>query len=213
MRRLVDLRFRSSGLRLAAFCVLATGVSACTASSTPSSATSSSATRSSGPKASTTVPTVSNSGSASSVVPLPTPARGIDLDSATAVAVAEVVATWTLNTTVDNGWYAGELAATAYMTPSYAASIRTHHPSGSPGAAWLAWATHDAATSVTVNVEADPGGPSDTALNAYRNVVATVTPHNMAGWVGQADVWVTYIVLARSSAHAIWQVALTETTP
>jgi hypothetical protein len=77
----------------------------------------------------------------------------------------------------------------------------------------LAWATHDATSSVTVSVETDPGGPSDTALIAYRNVVATVTPHNTAGWVGQADVWVTYIVLARSSAQAIWQVALTETTP
>src|SRR5664280_3922737 len=54
----------------------------------------------------------------------------------TAVALSEVEATWTVDTTVDAGWYAGELAASAYMTPSYAASIRHHPPTGAPGAMW-----------------------------------------------------------------------------
>ena len=49
--------------------------------------------------------------------PAPAPAPGVDLHSASAVAIAEVEATWTLNTMVDAGWYAGELAASAYMTP------------------------------------------------------------------------------------------------
>ena len=35
----------------------------------------------------------------------PSPAPGVDLHSATAVAIAEVEATWTVDTTVDAGWY------------------------------------------------------------------------------------------------------------
>jgi hypothetical protein len=172
----------------------------------------------------------------------PSLAPGVDLHSATAVAIAEVEATWTVNTTVDAGWYAGELAASAYMTPSYAALIRHHPPIGAPGAMWDVWAAHQATTTVSASVEADPGGPMDTAFTAYRKVVATVTPHgtvplNSTGsvnsaasldggaapngavtrggtdlWVGQAEVWVTYLVVSRSSLAAPWQVAMTGTT-
>ena len=159
-----------------------------------------------------------------------------------AVAVADVEATWTLNTTVDTGWYAGELAASAYMTPRYAASIRKNRGSESPGATWMAWAAHRAVTSVSAQVEADPGGPMSTALTAYRKVIATVTPHGTAvatetatssegvtpadsvisgdtqspdsafGWVGQSEIWITYLVLSRTSIGAPWRVALSETT-
>jgi hypothetical protein len=152
------------------------------------------------------------------------------------VAIAEVEATWIVNTTVDAGWYAGELTASAYMTPSYAASIRHHPPTGAPGAMWEIWAAHQVTTTVSVSIEADPGGPIDTALSAYRKVVATVTPHggvplngvaSLNGgaapngavarggtdqWVGQAEVWVTYLVVSRSSLATPWQVVMTETT-
>jgi hypothetical protein len=144
--------------------------------------------------------------------PFPTPAPGVDLHSPTAVAIAEVEATWTLNTTLAAGWYAGELAASAYMTPSYAASMRDYPPLGAPGATWMVWAAHRATTSVTASVEADPGGPSDTALTAYRKVIATVTPRSTAGWVGQPEVWLTYLVLSRTFLGAPWRVALSETT-
>jgi hypothetical protein len=167
----------------------------------------------------------------------PSPAPGIDLHSATAVAIAEVEATWTVNTTVDAGWYAGELAASAYMAPSYAASIRHHPPIGAPGAMWASWAARQVTTTVSARIEADPGGPIDTALTAYRKVVATVTPRDGAPlngvasvhggaapngavaqdgtdpWVGQAEVWVTYLVVSRTSLAAPWQVAMTETMP
>jgi hypothetical protein len=167
----------------------------------------------------------------------PSPAPGVDLHSATAVAIAEVVATWTVDTTVDAGWYAGELAASAYMTPSYAASIRHHPAIGAPGAMWEVWAAHQVTTTVSVSIEADPGGPIDTAFTAYRKVVATVTPHggvplngvaSLNGGaapngavarggtdqrVGQAEVWVTYLVVSRTSVGAPWRVAMTETTP
>ncbi len=184
----------------------------------------------------------------------PSPAPGIDLYSATAAAIAEVEATWTVNTTVDTGWYVGELAASAYMTPSYAASIRRRPPAGAPGAMWDVWAAHDATTTVSASVETDPGGPIDTAFTAYRKVVATVMPHGRVSrnstvslnntasassaasldggaapngavtpdgsvsrggtdqWVGQAKVWVTYLVVSRTSVDAPWQVAMTETT-
>ena len=165
----------------------------------------------------------------------PSPAPSVDLHSASAVAIAEVQATWTVNTTADAGWYAGVLAASAYMTSSYAASIRRHPPTGAPGAMWEAWAA--ATTTVSARVEADPGGPIDTAFTAYRKVVVTVTPHGAVSvssassldggatpngavtrdgtdqWVGQAEVWVTYLVVSRSSLAAPWQVAMTETTP
>ena len=164
----------------------------------------------------------------------PSPAPSVDLHSASAVAIAEVQATWTVNTTADAGWYAGVLAASAYMTSSYAASIRRHPPTGAPGAMWEAWAA--ATTTVSARVEADPGGPIDTAFTAYRKVVATVTPHGAVSvssassldggaapngsvtrdgtdqWVGQAEVWVTYLVVSRSSVGAPWQVAMTETS-
>jgi hypothetical protein len=161
----------------------------------------------------------------------PSPAPGIDLHSATAVAIAEVEATWTVNTTVDAGWYAGELAASAYMTPSYAASIRRHPPIGPPGAMWAVWVADQVTTTVSESIEADPGGPIDTAFTAYRKVVATVTPHGAVSlvggaalngattpdgtdpWVGQAEVWMTYLVVSRTSLGAPWQVAMTETTP
>jgi hypothetical protein len=173
--------------------------------------------------------------------PLPSAAPGVDLHSATAVAIAEVQATWTVNTTVNSGWYAGELAASAYMTPSYAASIRHHPPTGAPGAMWEVWAAHQVTTTVSASIEADPGGPIDTAFTAYRKVVATVTPHGAVPlnssvsvssaasldvgaapndtvtrdatdlWVGQAEVWVTYLVVSRSFLTAPWQVAMTET--
>jgi hypothetical protein len=178
----------------------------------------------------------------------PSPAAGVDLHSATAVAIAEVEATWTVDTTVDAGWYAGELAASAYMTPSYAASIRHHLPTGAPGAMWEVWTAHQVTTTVSASIDADPGGPIDTVFTAYRKVVATVTPHGAvsvsstvslndtapvsstvslngvaapngavirdgaAQWVGQAEVWVTYLVVSRTSLGAPWQVAMTETS-
>ena len=83
-----------------------------------------------------TSPTMSIGTHPTAKAAFPSPAPGVDLHSATAVAIAEVEATWTVNTTVDAGWYAGELAASAYMTPSYAASIRHHPPTGAPGAMW-----------------------------------------------------------------------------
>jgi hypothetical protein len=174
--------------------------------------------------------TSTDSHPATAKAPIPSPAPDVDLHSATAVAIAEVEATWTLNTTVDAGWYAGELAASAYMTPSYAAWIRRHPPTGAPGATWEVWAAHQATTTVSASVEADPGGPMDTAFTAYRRVVATVTPHGAASMdsgaapngamtrdgtdllVGQAEVWVTYLVVSRSSVDAPWKVAVTETT-
>jgi hypothetical protein len=170
------------------------------------------------------------------------PLPGVDLHSASAVAVADVEATWTLNTMVDAGWYAGELAASAYMTPRYAASIRQNLRTGSPGATWMTWAAHRVDTSVSAQVEADPGGPMSTAFTAYRKVIATVTPHGTAtatdattrshavtpanpvipretqtpnstvGWVGQSEIWITYLVLSRTSVGAPWRVALSETT-
>jgi hypothetical protein len=170
------------------------------------------------------------------------PAPGVDLHSASAVAVADVEATWILNTMVDAGWYAGELAASAYMTPRYEASIRQNRRPGSPGATWMAWAAHRVVTSVSAQVEADPGAPINTAFTAYRKVIATVTPQGTAaatdaaapshavtpadsvtpgetqtpnstvGWVGQSEIWVTYLVLSRTSLGAPWRVALSETT-
>jgi hypothetical protein len=143
----------------------------------------------------------------------PASSPGVDLHSPTAVAIAEVRATWTFDTTSDLGWYTGELAACAYMTPSYAKSIRSHPPQGAPGSTWMIWAAHRATTSVTASAEADPGGPSDTALTAYLKVTATVTPHGTAGWVGQPEIWVTYLVTSRTSLGAPWKIAATETTP
>jgi hypothetical protein len=183
-----------------------------------------------------TSPTMSIGTHPTAKAAFPSPAPGVDLHSATAVAIAEVEATWTVNTTVDAGWYAGELAASAYMAPSYAASIRHHPPTGAPGAIWDVWAAHDVTTTVSASIEADPGGPIDTAFTAYRKVVATVTPHGgvplngvaslnggavpndaltrdgTAPWVGQAEVWVTYLVLSHTSLAAPWQVVMTETT-
>jgi hypothetical protein len=123
------------------------------------------------------VPMTAIDGKPRTVIATPAPASGVDLHSASAVAIAEVEATWTLNTVVEAGWYAGQLAATAYMTPRYVASIRKNPPVGSPGATWIAWAAHRATTSVTASIEADPGGAADTALTAYRKVIVTVTPH------------------------------------
>jgi hypothetical protein len=81
-----------------------------------------------------------------------------------------------------------------------------------------------------------------TALTAYRKVVAAITPHGTAaatgtatpsegvtpadpvisgetqtpdstfGWVGQSEIWITYLVLSRTSIGAPWRVALSETT-
>src|SRR5664280_1539274 len=194
-----------------------------------------------------TSPTMSAGTHPTAKAALPSPTPGVDLRSATAVAIAEVEATWTVNTTADAGWNAGELAASAYMTPNYAALIRHHPPIGAPGAMWAVWAAHQATTTVSASIEADPGGPIDTAFTAYRKVVATVTPHGAVSvsstvslnttvsvssaasldggaapngvvardgtdpWVGQAEVWVTYLVVSRSSLAAPWQVAMTET--
>jgi hypothetical protein len=157
-------------------------------------------------------PIASTGGEPVATEPVPSPAPDVDVHSATAVAIAEVEATWTLSTTVDAGWYAGEQAASAYMTRSYAASIRDHPPVGGSGATWMVWAMHRATTSVAASIEADPGGPNDTAFTAYRKVAATVTPHGTDEWLGQPEVWVTYLVVSRSSLGAPWQVARTETT-
>ena len=221
-----------------ALCALAATGTACSTALTPLAT----------PNDHRTSPTMSIGTHPTAKAAFPSPAPGIDLHSATAVAIAEVEATWTVNTTVDAGWYAGELAASAYMTPSYAASIRHHPPPGAPGAMWEAWAAHQATTTVSASIEADPGGPIDTAFTAYRKVLATVTPrgtvsvsstvslNNTASassaasldggatpngavtrggtdqWVGQAEVWVTYLLVSRTSVDAPWQVAMTETT-
>jgi hypothetical protein len=140
------------------------------------------------------------------------------------------------------------------MTPNYAALIRHHPPIGAPGARWEVWAAHQVTTTVSESIEADPGGPIDTAFTAYRKAVATVIPHSAVSvsstvslnktvslnntapvssaasldggavpkgavtrggtdqWVGQAEVWVTYLLVSRTSLAAPWQVAMTETT-
>ncbi len=183
-----------------------------------------------------TTPITSTGTHPTAKAPVPSPAPGVNLHSASAVAIAEVEATWTVNTTVDAGWYAGELAASAYMTPNYASSIRHHPPTGAPGAIWDVWAAHHVTTTVSASIEADPGGPIDTTFTAYLKVVATVTPHGTvslssaaslgdgagpndavtrdgaAPWVEQAEVWVTYLVVSRSFLAAPWQVVMTETT-
>ncbi len=208
-------------------CALAATGTACSTSLTPLAT----------PNDHRTSPTMSAGTHPTAKASFPSPARDVDLRSASAVAIAEVQATWTVDTKVDAGWYAGELAASAYMTPSYAASIRHHPPIGAPGAMWAVWAAHQVTTTVSESIEADPGGPIDTAFTAYRKVVATVTPrggvalndvasvHSGAApndavtrdgtdqWVGQAEVWVTYLVVSRTSLGAPWQVAMTETTP
>ena len=219
-------------LRVIALCALTAGAAACTTSgqALPTS------------KMLRTTPTTLGHATQRASTPAPGPAPGVDLHSASAVAIAVVEATWTLNTMIDAGWYAGELAASAYMTPRYAASIRQNRRPGSPGATWMAWAAHRVVTSVSAHVEADPGGPMSTAFTAYRKVIATVTPHGTAttsdtaspshavtpahpvtpgetqtpnstvGWVGQSEIWVTYLALSRTSLGAPWRVALSETT-
>ena len=224
-------------LRVIALCALTAGAAACTTSgqALPTS------------KMLRTTPTTLGHATPRATTPAPGPAPGVDLHSASAVAIAVVEATWTLNTMIDAGWYTGELAASAYMTPRYAASIRQNRRPESSGATWMAWAAHRVVTSVSAHVEADPGGPMSTAFSAYRKVIATVTPHgtaaatdtatsndpatsneatpdepatpvetqatnSTAGWVGQSEVWVTYLVLARTSLGAPWRVALSETT-
>jgi hypothetical protein len=186
-----------------ALCTLAVGGTACAKSVTPPWA----------PNVHRHIPETSGGVNQMTKVRYPFSSPGVDLHSPTAVAIAEVRTTWTLKTTSDLGWYAGELAACAYMTPSYAASIRSHPPQGAPGSTWMIWAAHRATTSVTASAEADPGGPSDTALTAYLKITATVTPHGTAGWVGQPEIWVTYLVASRTSPGAPWEIAATETTP
>ena len=219
-------------LRVIALCALTAGAAACTTSGQvlPTN------------KVLRNTPTVVDHARSRATKPTPNPASGVDLHLASAVAVAYVEATWTLNTMIDAGWYAGELAASAYMTPRYAASIRQNLRTGSPGATWMAWAAHRVVTSVSAHVEADPGGPMSTAFTAYRKVIATVTPHGTAtatdaptpshavtpanpvtpsetqppnstfGWVGQSEICITYLVLSRTSLGAPWRVALSETT-
>jgi hypothetical protein len=219
-------------LRVIALCALTAGAAACTTSgqALPTS------------KMFRTTPTTLGHATQRASTPAPGPAPGVDFHSASAVAIAVVEATWTLNTMVDAGWYAGDLAASAYMTPRYAASIRENRGSESSGATWMAWAAHRAVTSVSAQVEADPGGPMSTAFTAYRKVIATVIPHASAtatdttassegvtpadrvisgatqtsdstfGWVGQSEIWITYLVLSRTSLGAPWRVALSETT-
>jgi hypothetical protein len=219
-------------LRVIALCALPATAAACTTSGQvlPTS------------KALRTTPTILDHARPRAATPPAGPVLGVDLHSASAVAVADVEATWTLNTMVDAGWYAGELAASAYMTPRYAASIRQNRRPESSGATWMAWAAHRVVTSVSAQVEADPGGPMSTAFTAYRKVIATVTPHgtdttadtatpseavipadpvtpgetqtpnSTVGWVGQSEIWVTYLVLSRTSLGAPWRVALSETT-
>jgi spore coat protein U-like protein len=107
---------------------------------------------------------------------------------------------------------------------------------------WEVWAAHQVTTTASASIEADPGGPIDTAFTAYRKVLATVTPHGTVSlnctvpvssaasldggatpngavtrdgtdpWVGQAEVWVTYLVVSRDSLGDPWQVAMTETS-
>ena len=219
-------------LRVIALCALTAGAAACTTSgqALPTS------------KMFRTTPTTLGHATQRASTPAPGPAPGVDLHSASAVAIAVVEATWTINTLVDAGWYAGELAASAYMTPRYAASILQNLRTGSPGATWMAWAAHRVVTSVSAQVEDDPGSPMSMALIAYRKVIATVTPHGTAvatataassegvtaadsvisgdtqspdsafGWVGQSEIWITYLVLSRTSLGAPWRVALSETT-
>jgi hypothetical protein len=219
-------------LRVIALCALTAGAAACTTSgqALPTS------------KMLRTTPATLGHATQRASTPAPGPAPGVDLHSASAVAIAVVEATWTLNTMIDAGWYAGELAASAYMTPRYAASIRQNRRPESSGATWMAWAAHRVVTSVSAHVEADPGGPMSTAFTAYRKVIATVTPHGTAtatdaptpshavtpanpvtpsetqppnstfGWVGQSEICITYLVLSRTSLGAPWRVALSETT-
>src|ERR1035437_7925315 len=107
-------------LRVIALCALTASAAACTTSgqALPTS------------KMFRTTPTTLAHATQRAPTPAPGPVPGVDLHSAGAVAIALVEATWTLNTMIDAGWYAGELAASAYMTPRHAARVRENRLPG-----------------------------------------------------------------------------------
>jgi hypothetical protein len=53
---------------------------------------------------------------------------------------------------------------------------------------------------------------SAASLGAGAGPNGAVTRDGADLWVGQAEVWVTYLVVSRTSLAAPWQVKMTETT-
>ena len=142
-------------------------------------------------------------GPAPSTTPEPTPAQ--DGASANEVAVAAVVAMWTMDTTTDTSPLDAQRRAATWLAPNLAAATeQTETISG--GAWWTELAAHRGTTTVDAHLATEAGQPPDTTTLAYRSIAATITPTGTDGWHGQPWIVTTRLVLARPDQTRPWQI-------
>jgi hypothetical protein len=148
-------------------------------------------------------------------VTLPAPSSrgpGVDMDDANSVAQAALKVLWTVNAVVDKSPYAAELRATVFVTPAYAAEIRSTAPLAAPGAQWRAWVVHHVTTTVRLFTEHDSGAPPSTSTTVYLQYGVTVTPHGVHGWKAAPDSYTEFVVVTKWTVSPRWSVSRIETS-
>jgi hypothetical protein len=154
----------------------------------------------------------STPGSSSTSTTAPAGFGNVDRASATAVAKAMLVTTFTSNTTKDETPQAAVARSEIWYTPAGAAAVRSGLATGPVGAQWIEWTAHKVVTTVAVTVASDTDAPPDTATTAARQLTVTVTPHGASGWTSAPDYYICFVRLVRSGSGP-WQVSSLETDP
>ncbi|MFC7650616.1 hypothetical protein ACFQX6_67385 [Streptosporangium lutulentum] len=111
---------------------------------------------------------------------------------------------WAADTTADTGWHQATLRAAAYLAPAYLAQLRAQGPARDPGAEWRIWARHRAYLRPQLRPGRDEH-PPDTATQALRQWLLTLTPIGRDGWRGRPRSMTVFVELTR--ARGAWKLS------
>ncbi|MFH8471069.1 hypothetical protein [Streptomyces sp. NPDC017991] len=115
---------------------------------------------------------------------------------------------WTYDTAVDDGpSAAGRRTADGHwLTPKYAAQLRSGRAAAVGDAQWREWTSHRAYTTVALKAADDGARPADTATEAWRQWAVTDTPYGRDHWKGEPTGFAAYVQLTRTGPGRSWQV-------
>lgn len=136
----------------------------------------------------------------------PTPSIGRDVD---AVALQGVQALESSDTAVDTDPNGTVRRAAAWLTPAFAAQVRSYPPVSAPGAEWNLWSSHRAYLAVSTSLGGDDR-PAASGITAYRQVVAVLRPVGRDGWRGAPQTAVVFVDLAL--VGDVWRLSSEQST-
>ncbi|MEU1132622.1 hypothetical protein ABZ383_22635 [Streptomyces sp. NPDC005900] len=133
----------------------------------------------------------------------------VDQADPTAVSRAALIVMFSYDTALDTSHNdaARRAADAGWCTPEYAAELRAASAYSGPGAEWTRWAQHRAYGVPKLTAVREAGQPRDTATNAYRQWIVSVTPTGRDKWRGRPHVTTAYAHLTRPATGKPWRLA------